>query len=578
MERLGAEREKRETKSEKRDRETSFDIVFRFLFLAFCLSVFALPAAALSTPWRVNKQGQTRLISEFDVAPSSGVLHLGLHQKPAPGWHVYWKNAGDAGYAPRLTWAGSTGIGTPVLFWPAPSKIILPGDLIAYAYEDEVVYPIDVPITPGAKALHIVLDLDYLTCSEPCVPYRYTFTLDIPTGAAPKLDAASKALIDYYRRQVPSPTLTDRQIQNQARVKRWTPPSAIGAGFWVMLLLALLGGVILNAMPCVLPVLSIKLLGLIQHSGQQRRTVVHGALASAAGIEVSFLALGGVAVALKSAGHAVGWGTQFQNPYFVGLLFLIVLAFALNLWGVFEIPLPRFVGHFATSYGYHETLGSHFFSGLFVTLLATPCSAPFLGTAMAFALAKNALVIMAIFAAAGAGMALPYAALAVFPGTVRLLPRPGAWMGRLKLILGALLMATAVWLGWVWIQQVRPPAAVAAAQGALPWTPFNEAVLERDLSEGKSVFVDITADWCFTCKYNERVVLSAARVRQAFQDQGIVLMEGDWTQRDEVIADFLKRYGRAGIPFAALYRPGQEPILLPEFLTEKTVLKALARR
>jgi suppressor for copper-sensitivity B len=342
-----------------------------------------------------------------------------------------------------------------------------------------------------------------------------------------------------------------------------------------MFLLAFIGGLILNAMPCVLPVLSIKLLGLVQHGGQSRSVVTQSALASGAGILASFLALGAAAVLLKSAGHAVGWGTQFQNPYFVGALFVVVLLFALNLWGLFEIPMPRFIGQFATTYGYHETLSSHFMSGLFVTLLATPCSAPFLGTAMGFALAQSAPIILGIFAAAGFGMAVPYWALAVFPGTIRWMPRPGAWMGRMKLILGALLMATAFWLGWVWIHQVRPSTHGPVSLGGLAWVPFDEAALARYQAEGKTVFVDITADWCFTCKYNEKIVLSATAVKQAFADRQVILMQGDWTNRDAVISAFLQHHGRAGIPFAALYRLGREPILLPEFLTEKTVLDAL---
>jgi len=538
---------------------------------------------AASTDWKINKHGQVRLLSEYSVAPASGTIWFGLEHRTVPGWHVYWKNSGDAGYSPRLKWTGSQGFEALPLSWPAPTKFILPGDLVAYGYEGQVVYPIEVHVRPGAKSLHVVLDLDYLTCSEPCVPYRYTFNLDLPIGAAAKRDSEAQALIQRFRRQIPAASVSDEQIQNYAPVERIgvrandRPP----AGFWFMLCLAFLGGLILNAMPCVLPVLSIKLLGLLKHSGQHRSTITRHALASAAGIVSSFLGLGLLAVILKSAGHGVGWGTQFQNPFFVGFLFIVVFLFALNLWGLFEIPMPRFIGSAATAYASEETLTSHFFSGLFATLLATPCSAPFLGTAMGFALAQSAGTIVAIFVMAGLGMSVPYLSLAVFPGTLHWLPRPGAWMGRLKIILGGLLMATAIWLGWVFFHQLHPQAAqpsVSSTNSRLPWIPLDESELARDLSAGQSVFVDITADWCFTCKYNEKFVLGSTRVAHAFRAQHIVLMQGDWTNRNAGIGRFLNRYGRAGIPFAALFRPGQEPILLPEFLTENIVLEALNKK
>lgn len=555
----------------------------RTLLSGLTLLFTASFASAAATPWNSNKHGQVRLISEYDVLPASGTVWLGLHHQTIPGWHVYWKEAGDAGYAPRLNWAGSTGLARePVLHWPSPTKFLLPGDLVAYGYEGDIVYPIEVALSPGKDPVALRLDLDYLTCSEPCVPYRYAIPLTLPRGE-PRRDSAAAALIERARAQLPPTGLSDSDIQRQApvrRVKESGEGSGIAtAGFaslaW-MLALAFLGGLILNVMPCVLPVLSIKMLSLLQQGGAARRTVVHSALASAAGILASFLALALVAIALKAAGHAVGWGTQFQNSWFVGFLFVVVLVFGLNLVGLFEIPMPASFGRLAARPGEPEHLGSHFMSGLFATLLATPCSAPFLGTAMGFALAQPSLVIAAIFLAAGAGLALPYFALAVFPGAVRWLPRPGVWMGKLKIVLGSLLLLTALWLGWVLVNQWRPTAAPAVRHdGGLAWVPFDEQAISRHLAEGRSVFVDITADWCFTCKYNEKVVLASAAVRRELQVQNLVLMQGDWTNRNETIARFLMSHGRAGIPFAAIYRPGQEPILLPEFLTEGVVLKAL---
>ncbi|HVR98773.1 MAG TPA: protein-disulfide reductase DsbD domain-containing protein, partial [Thermoanaerobaculia bacterium] len=232
--------------------------------------------------------------------------------------------------------------------------------------------------------------------------------------------------------------------------------AAAGAGgIGLMLLLALAGGLILNAMPCVLPVLSLKVFGLVRSAGHGRREIARGALSTAAGILVSFWALALAAIAARAAGSAVGWGIQFQRPGFVALLAVIVVLFCLNLWGLFEIPLPQRLARLGGS-GPREGMAGHFASGLFATLMATPCSAPFLGTAVSFALAQEAPVILAIFTAVGLGMALPYLLISAFPGVAKVLPRPGAWMETVRGVLGFLLAAAAVWLFYVLAAQISP--------------------------------------------------------------------------------------------------------------------------
>jgi len=542
-------------------------------------------SAALSTPWQTNKHGKVRLISLYDVAPTTGTLWFGLEHQTIPGWHVYWKDAGDAGYAPRLGWKGSRGFEIPEIHWPAPTRFILPGDLKAYGYEGHVVYPIEARISRWADQIHVEADVDYLTCSEPCVPYRYQFSFDIPVEKNAVVDEEAARLIEQFRKRVPPASKSDEQILADAPSERVIAEGELPSGasvplskLAVMALLAFVGGLILNVMPCVLPVLSIKLLGVLQQGGRARSGITLSALASAAGIIASFVGLALVAVAFKQAGHAVGWGTQFQNPWFVGVLFIVVLAFGLNMWGFFEIPMPRAFGSLAYAGQSGDGLLPHFLSGLFATLLATPCSAPFLGTAMGFALAQSSVTIVLLFAAAGIGMAVPYFVLALFPDSIRLLPRPGVWMSKVRVILGVFLFATAAWLGWVLYQQIRSPqAASAPVEGKLAWQAFDENAIETYRSEGKTVFVDITADWCFTCKYNEKFVLASKAVHTEFERQGVVLMQADWTRRDEAIGKYLMKHGRAGIPFAAVYHPGRDPIVLPEFLTEKVVLNALSR-
>ncbi len=412
-------------------------------------------------------------------------------------------------------------------------------------------------------------------------------------------------------------------------------PSGAGPdrGLAVMLLLALLGGLILNAMPCVLPVLSLKVFGLVRSAGHGRSEVVRGALATAAGIIVSFLALAIAAIVAKTAGAAVGWGIQFQRPGFVAFLAVVVVLFCLNLWGLFEIPLPQRLARLGGS-GPREGLGGHFASGLFATLMATPCSAPFLGTAVGFALGQEAPSILAIFAAVGIGMALPYLLLAAAPGAARLLPKPGAWMDTLRGIMGFLLAAAAVWLFYVlssqislerlamiqlgllamalflwlrhrqmltggssrrWLAEAGMITAVAltvgiaavspaigsnpqlaeATPGLIEWQPWDRTRAESLAAEGQLVFVDVTADWCFTCKVNERLVLETPEIAGAFEEHGVVPMKADWTNRNDEIGKFLAEHGRYGIPFYLLYRPGQEPRVFSELLTKEGLQEAV---
>ncbi len=398
-----------------------------------------------------------------------------------------------------------------------------------------------------------------------------------------------------------------------------------------MLALALLGGLILNAMPCVLPVLSIKVFSLVKHANLGRREVATAGIATTVGILASFWALAAAAVLARRAGAAVGWGLHFQQPAFVALLAVVVVLFSLNLWGIFEIQLP---GRLATAAGggRREGIAGHFVTGLFATLMATPCSAPFLGTAVGFALGEPTAIVFAVFTAVGLGMAAPYLLLAAWPAAARLLPKPGAWMVRLKEVMGFLLAGAAIWLFYVLAQQVsaaslalvqlgllllalvvwlsrtaRPglqrAAAVTAvlavaggtvwaaaaapaarrsvlaepARGLIAWQPFERARAEQLAAAGTLVFVDVTADWCVTCKVNERLVLETPEVAGAFDRNGVVAMRADWTARDRAIGDFLAAHGRYGIPFYVLYRPGGETHVFPELITRDLVIGAVER-
>jgi suppressor for copper-sensitivity B len=537
-----------------------------------------------------------------------------------PGWHVNSNTPTFEFLIPtELTLEPPPGWGeAEIEYPPAKTQSFAFADQPLSVYDDQVVIlgELPVPAGTGAGRFPVTASLRYQACDDssclPPVTTRAEVVLEVGPGGEPVASAAFTGL-------------------GGGAEPRTGAAEAGGAapGLLAMLLIAALGGLILNAMPCVLPVLSLKVFGLVRSAGHGRGEVVRGTLATSAGILASFWALALAAVAAKAAGAAVGWGVQFQHPGFVAFLAVIVVLFCLNLWGLFEIPLPQSLARLGGA-GPREGAAGHFASGLFATLMATPCSAPFLGTAISFALAQKAGVILAIFTAVGVGMALPYLLVAAAPGLARLLPKPGAWMETVRGLMGFLLAAAAVWLFYVLSAQVSPekvafvqlgllglalftwlkhrvaggpalrrvaaagmvgaavltlavslgggPAAARTAEstpGLIPWEPFDRARAEALASQGQVVFVDVTADWCFTCKVNERLVLETPEVAGAFEEHGVVPMKADWTNRDDTIAAFLAEHGRYGIPFYLLYRPGRDPHVFSELITKDGLVSAV---
>lgn len=411
-----------------------------------------------------------------------------------------------------------------------------------------------------------------------------------------------------------------------------TAAPLLASGLFAMLGLALLGGLILNLMPCVLPVLALKVFAIGELAGESRRGALRHGFAYAAGIELSMLALAGAALTLRSAGHAVGWGFQFQEPAYVAAISAVLVGFALNLFGVFEIGFqPSALAEVgAKAPGARRS----FFEGLLAVALATPCSAPFLGTAIGFAFASPALAIVAVFLTIGAGLALPFFLISAFPRLGRFLPRSGAWMGTVRSGLGFALLATVVWLLWIvgrsagsdsvaallalllagafvaWIygrmqlsgarfagagaalavlglvlgganlvrvNAAASPAAGTEASSNAHGEAFSPAALKAALAAGRPAFVYFTADWCLTCKLNERMAVDTEATRALLADGGFVTLRGDWTQRDEAIRRELARHGKAGVPLYLVYAPGapNEPRVLPELLTQERLSEAL---
>ncbi|WP_417438638.1 protein-disulfide reductase DsbD family protein [Idiomarina sp.] len=393
---------------------------------------------------------------------------------------------------------------------------------------------------------------------------------------------------------------------------------------WAILLMALAGGLILNIMPCVLPVLGLKVQSLMLSGAQEPKVVRKQFLASSLGIISSFLVIALGLMALRWSGGSVGWGIQFQNPYFIAALVAITWVFALNLMGAFEFKLPSSLSTSAAATGDNSYKG-HFLQGMLATVLATPCTAPFLGTAVAFALAAESSVILLIFAALGVGMALPWLLIAVFPKTAKLLPKPGRWMQWVKPVFAIMMLATTVWLTtllknfisnevflaltiglsvltlviigkvhgrkalflsiggfWVFAAVVGTTLILTADRwvNKLPqdhqWQPLTQQRIDEAVASGQTVFVDVTADWCITCQANKVGVLLQDPVFTALGEKHVTRLRGDWTKANESITKYLKTNNTFGVPFNKVYGPGApDGITLPVVLSKDKVMDAL---
>ena len=416
---------------------------------------------------------------------------------------------------------------------------------------------------------------------------------------------------------------------DSALAKPAAPSETNSLSFGLALLFAFIGGLILNLMPCVFPVLSLKILGFAGGNANDpaaRNAMRTHGFAFAIGVIASFIALAATLLALRSAGEAVGWGFQLQSPLVVTLLALLFFIIGLNLSGVFEFGnvLPGSLAAHSLEHPVADAL----LSGVLAALVASPCTAPFMGAALGFALTQNTFAALLVFAVMGAGMALPYVLLSCFPAWLKRLPRPGPWLETFKQALAFPIYATVVWLAWVLLVQVgvdgmvwfggalvlvgfgtwllgrlrngigrtaalvaiiaavmlaNPPASTVSGDGARSnsagsaavWDAYSKTRIAELNAAGKPVFVDFTAAWCVTCQVNKKVVLETQTVRDAFAAKNLNLMRADWTRRNAAITAALAEFGRSGVPVYALYAPGKAPVLLPEILTERIVLDAL---
>ena len=530
------------------------------LFLLFITSFSFISLAQKNSEKTLvsHEHVSLELISSVNSIPKENNLHLGLYFKLDPGWKIYWKYPGKAGYPPDIDWVKSKNIKDLEILWPKPEEFEILG-MESLGYSKEVILPIKLIIENNNEKLLANFDVDYLTCKKICIPFNDNLILNIPTGDG-QVSEYGKVINKYIDKS------------NYLDYSNLLNPDSI----LLFLFIAFVGGVILNFMPCVFPVLSLKIYNVLSQQQQNinNKTIKRNFLATILGIIFSFFVLSLITVLLKSLGHNLGWGFQFQSPIFLSFMILILILFSLNLIDVFSIDIPFFFKKFLNKVINFNKKNSEFFQnfllGSFITILSTPCSAPFIGTALGFAFVSSNQVIFLIFFCISLGLSSPYIILATKPQILSFLPKPGLWMKKFKYFLSFLLILTAIWLASVLLIQIN---AINNDSKNNNWLNFDTIKLKELVNENNIVFVDITADWCMTCFYNKKTVLDRKKVKNIFEKYDVKKMRGNLTKPNKEINKYINSYGRFGIPANVIYSPSApQGILLSELLTVRNLL------
>ncbi len=488
------------------------------------------------------------------------------------------------------------------------------------------------PIPPlGTTAEHAEADTSTAQGTKRYkIPYKSESPATAPWSALVVVQSANGTR-NGWEISAPASALqsSDRKQETASKAAEPVTSQPLTGVLWA----AFLGGLLLNLMPCVLPVIALKIFNFTQQSGHDPRKVFRLGVAFCAGVLVFFMGLAAAVIVLQKAGQTLNWGFQFQNPWILVGLISALFVFGMNLLGVFEITLSNEANQTLSQLSSKEGYWGAFLHGMFTTLLGTSCTAPYLGVTLGFAVSQPPQIVVSIFLTIAAGMSLPYLLLTSSPRLLRLLPKPGAWMERLKQAMGFVILGVAVWLLGIlgsasgidavsgacafllclgvgcWMLGVLQSrlagftlAVLLAAAGYRAflheplktptlspkdsranaadsiWQPYSKQRVSRELAENKAVFVDFTADWCLNCKVNERVTLSNEEVLAAFKDKGVVMLKADWTRGDASITEELNRHGRVGVPFYLLFRPdADQPVAFPEILRTQLLLEELSK-
>ncbi|MBX9880267.1 MAG: thioredoxin family protein [Candidatus Obscuribacterales bacterium] len=583
------------------------------------------------------------LVSESKEIQAGEPFTLAVQLNMQPGWHTYYKDPGESGLATSIDWTLPKGFSASQIEWEKPTKFVEAG-VTTYGYQKKTV--LRTKITPPAQLkdgepYSFTAKVKWLSCKEICLPGKAELSLSIkaaakaPTVATPQKSAGNSS--HSMDKEPPPPTISSVERHN---VSTGTT-SEQSTNFFTYIAFAFIGGFLLNLMPCVLPVISIKVLSLLEQSRDEPKEILKSGLIFSSGIIASFMFLAVLVLALKSFGQSIGWGFQFQHPAFLIAMSTVVLVLSLSLMGLFYVSAPTQAQSGVDRVANREGALGTFGKGVLATLLSTPCTAPFLGTAIGFGFSQPAWVLLTIFFVVSLGMASPYILLTAQPKWMCYLPKPGPWMEQFKEAMGFLLLATVVWLLSVlgqqvgligvlntlafllavsfatWITgrfinlsssskrkfttwavalaicagayQIFLPAVFQAAnssttetatleeENGIIWMPYKTELLDKMLRSGKTVFLDFTADWCLTCKVNEKTVIATKPVIDKFKSLGVVTMKADWTKQNPDIGALLQQFGRSGVPLYVIF-PGNDPehpIVLPEVITQSLVLEKL---
>ena len=611
-----------------------------------------------------------------DFVPGTSI-NIGLKVSMDTGWHTYWKNPGDSGGPIEISWDLPDGFSVSDIQWPLPEKIEYP-PLMTYGYEDFVIYPMILTIPDNYKEDGFEMVADILICADVCIPESgkissnlleiesdsliYEWLESIPSKSIPIQTSIRNNIleieftfekevkeiyffpdenrsIDYSSNQnfyknddsyLLSINLFDDELQSISGVldidgtgynvssSGVKDSNEEGASFITALIFALIGGLILNLMPCVFPVISLKVLSFVSMGGSSSQKIRNHALIFTAGVIASFMLIALVIVLFKQAGNAVGWGFQLQSPLIVGILSMIMVFISLVLItdNSFGESLTK-LGNIGNSQnGYY----SSFLTGVLAVVVASPCTAPFMGTAIGYALIQPSGETVPIFLSLSFGFSLPYLLLAVNPKLIDFLPKPGNWMVTLKEFFAFPMMATAIWLLWVFSLQVSQNLVIFLLIGWLLlalnfWifqknyktitkiiflvvslvsmlyflpssedveieqnqiigsaTQWYEGIEDEMRNKNQPYFINFTAAWCITCQSNEITAFSKQDFKNLLKERNIEYIKADWTNRNDAITKSLKKYGRSGVPFYVYWEPGYaNPKILPAILTDQII-------
>ncbi len=570
------------------------------LYIALAVVIYSL---LLTVSAHAANKVTASIVSEFSAISAGKKMRVGVLLDAPDGWHTYYKEPGDAGLPTKIKWQLPEGFSASEIDWPPPEKFA-EGDLTTYGYNGKTLLPvtITVPAELTQQLYNLTANVEWLVCNQICIPESQIVNIELPVGnAEPSADA--HLFSQHKQNKQTSPT------------KDISPLTLL-----ITLSLALVGGLILNIMPCVLPILSLKTLALVKKSGHVRKHTAKYGIAYTLGILLSFAAIAALLITLQQGGEAIGWGFQMQSPVFVGFLIYLLFLVGLNLSGVFHLPV-LFGG---TSHNINEnSLRGSFFTGVLATMVATPCTAPFMASAVGAALSMPPWAAMLIFLTLGFGLALPFLLVSIFPSLLRFLPRPGAWMEKFKEFLAFPMYASVIWLFWVLGKQSGTDGVAIILCGLLliiftlwlhkavgeckllhrlfsiiatiimltamllyvdrsdkegmDYVPYSAQTLAKLREEGKAVYVDATAAWCITCQLNKKIAIDTVRTKQAFQDNNVTLMVADWTSKDAEITELLRSFGYNGVPLNIFYpADGSEPIILPQILSEDIVIDTVS--